>query len=710
MEKIVNSVDAVLLRECLRRRIDPESEDAPESLEAATEEFFNIKDGSLRNLNARDRTKLAENIMIIATGKKTNPSYSIIDKGEGQSPNKIPNTFLSLTESNKLRIPFVQGKFNMGGSGALRFCGNQNMQLLISKKDPKIKINDKSSNQWGFTVIKREDPSANMKSSTFKYLVINNEIPRFESDSLPLLPGEYPIAYENPLKWGTFIKLYEYQIGSFRSLINFDLNYRLSMLLPNIALPVRLEERRKGYKAHSFNSTLSGLTVRLEEDRSKNIEDNFPSSDILVIDGQEMFVKVYVFKKGSNVDRYKKNEGIVFTLNGQAHGFISKTFFKRKSVGMSYLADSIFIIADCSKFDGRAREDLFMNSRDRLGACDLKSQIERELEKLIREHPGLRELREKRRREEIGDKLKDSKPLAEVIEDVVKKSPGLFKLLVTGDRINNPFKLVDKGTTDEFNGKNFPTYFKLIKDFNADKPKKCPINHKFRLKFETDAENDYFNRDTDPGKFKVSCKDHNVKDYNLKLWNGIANLNCELPEDVEIEDLIEYKVEVDDINQLDPFISNFYIKIEPKMEKSHGKPGKRVNPPGNKGKDRKGSSGLALPNIIEVYKEKWEEYGFEKETALSIKDSGEEGYDFYVNMDNVYLMAEIKARTKDEPEILKSQYQYGMVLIALSLIKSFDGKEDDNGYSITDTISQVSEAIASMILPMISALGDLEKT
>ena len=75
---------------------------------------------------------------MVATGKKTKQRYSIIDKGEGQNPSRMADTFLSLNDSNKLRIPFVQGKFNMGSTGALQFCGENNIQLLISKRDPKI--------------------------------------------------------------------------------------------------------------------------------------------------------------------------------------------------------------------------------------------------------------------------------------------------------------------------------------------------------------------------------------------------------------------------------------------------------------------------------------------------------------------------------------------------------------------------------------------
>ncbi|MEW6653266.1 MAG: hypothetical protein AB1394_07330 [Bacteroidota bacterium] len=43
-EKIVNSVDAVLLAECRKRRIDPEGAKAPRTMQEAVEHFFEIKD------------------------------------------------------------------------------------------------------------------------------------------------------------------------------------------------------------------------------------------------------------------------------------------------------------------------------------------------------------------------------------------------------------------------------------------------------------------------------------------------------------------------------------------------------------------------------------------------------------------------------------------------------------------------------------------
>jgi hypothetical protein len=595
VEKIINSVDAVLMKECFKRGIDPEGDNAPQSIEDAQESFLGIPKGVLTNLRSQQRSKLAENIMIVATGGRKKPCYSIIDRGEGQTPKNIPNTFLSLTKSNKLRIPFVQGKFNMGGTGSLQFCGQKNLQLIISRRCPEIADeNDDTSQYWGFTVIRREDPSENMKSSTFKYLAPNNNVLTINAESLPLLPGDFPNAYESSLKYGSLIKLYEYPMPSMNSLINFDLYYRLSLLLPNIALPIFLKERRK-FKGESFQSILSGLSVRLEQNKSKIIEEGFPNSILLNVSGQEMKVDIYAFQKDAKVENYKKKEGIIFTINGQSHGYIAKTFFSRtKKVGMNYLADSIFILVDCSKFDGRSREDLFMNSRDRLRDGPLKREIEKALEKIVREHPGLKALKAKRREADIGKKISDDKPLAEILENMIKTSPTLSNLLITGVRVTNPFNMTNVGTVDKFIGEKYPTFFNLKKKFPAEKAKGCPMNRKFRVQFETNAENDYFTRNDDPGHFNLKDHDDSIEDFNLNLWDGTATLNCQLPENCNVGDLIEYSAIVDDTYRVDPFILKFFIKVVPAVKNNNKGNGQRLKPAGKDGNDRKKPSGLNL--------------------------------------------------------------------------------------------------------------------
>jgi hypothetical protein len=368
VEKIINSVDAVLMRECLRRKIDPESREAPENVVKALEEFFGISQGNLWNVGADSRKRLAENISFVATGMKESPCYSVVDKGEGQTPRKMPDTFLSLSKSNKLRIPFVQGKFNMGGTGVFQFSGHKNLQLIVSRRDPEVAKfeNDDSKDSWGFTIVRREDPREGRRSSAYTYLTIDGKIPEFKAKSLRLLPGLYPEPYGEQMEWGTFIKLYEYQMtGGLKTNILFDLYNRICLLLPKIALPVRFFERRIGYTGHTLETTMSGLFVRLFEDTRTNLEEGFPNSGTISVSGEKMVCQIFAFKKGQS-EKYRKDEGIIFTINGQTHGHIPVSFFSRKSVGMAYLADSILVTIDCANFTGRTREDLFMNSRDRL--------------------------------------------------------------------------------------------------------------------------------------------------------------------------------------------------------------------------------------------------------------------------------------------------------------------------------------------------------
>lgn len=466
VEKIINSVDAVLMAECLKNGINPESPEAPISNVKALEEYFKIDNGKLTNITTSERRVLSERICLVASGNKSNPCYSIIDNGEGQTPKNMPNTLLSIGKSNKLRIPFVQGKFNMGGTGVFQFCGKNNLQFIISKRNPDIVRHepiDDTSDFWGFTIVRREDPEHGVRSSFYRYLAPDREILSFSANDIPLLPGDYPNPYEKKFKWGTLIKLYEYQMPQYlKTNITLDFYYRLSSFLPSISLPIRLFERREGFTDKTPQITLNGLSVRLEENKRNILEDGFPTSGTANVLNQRMKIKIYAFKRNKSKN-YTKEEGIVFTVNGQTHGFLTKAFFTRKAVNMHYLADSLLVIVDCTEFDGRSREDLFMNSRDRLRSGVIRAKIESQLSELLKNHQGLKALRERRRNEELENKIAESKPLEDVLKSILKKSPTLSKLFISGVRLPNPFKVIKAESQKLFQGVKFPTYFKLIK-------------------------------------------------------------------------------------------------------------------------------------------------------------------------------------------------------------------------------------------------------
>lgn len=761
VEKLVNSVDARLMYECLERGIAPAGPSAPKSLREAVAQFFesNSRRGSdtagrvSEWLDAK-RTEVARGITLAATGFMPQDGrfcLTISDCGEGQTPEQMADTFLSLNRSNKLRIPFVQGKFNMGGTGALQFCGRRGLQLVVSRRSPAIVKRDSGStpaaSNWGFTVVRREDPSGGMKSSVYTYLGPKKGLVfSFSAHSLPIFPdGREPYARDS--EWGTLIKLYEYSGAGYSPthiLRRDGILYRIDLLLPEAALPMRFHECRASYRGHagSFETTLTGLRVRLDDDKGENLEPGFPTACPLSARSEQMMATIYAFKKGK-ADAYRKSEGIIFTVNGQTHGQLSKDFFTRQRAGrLNYIADSILIAVDCSDISGRAREDLFMNSRDRLSGGDLRQDIERALEDLLRTHDGLRALKERRRREEIEAKLDDSKPLENILEAILKASPSLSTLFLRGVRLSNPFKTITVQGAETYQGKRFPTYFKFKeKEYGMVLRRECHINQRFRVTFETDAVNEYFARTADRGTFSLVLDAEEgttpVADYvGPNLNNGIATLTVVLPPTAKVGDELRLRALVMDSSRIDPLENHLTIRVlGPVADRPPGEPGDRRKPPDeDEGKDRDKPVGISLPKIVLVPEADWAKHtpAFEKYTALRIKTSSENGddnksqdvYDFFINVDNIHLKAELKTGGADA-DVVRARFKYGLVLIGLALVhqdamdrRSRRGADagasqepsdqDEDAPKLEDRVESVTKAIAPVILPIIQSLGALD--
>jgi len=245
VEKIINSVDAILMKECLVRGIDMTSSSAPQTMAEAMSAFLRVRDGQLSNIDTKTRNEMSNSIILAATGKRRGEmNITIVDQGEGQTPNCMPNTLLSISRNNKLKVPFVQGKFNMGGTGVIPFCGKHKLQLIISRRCQEIPNteNDSTFSYWSVTVIRREEPREGRKSSMYTYLTDGEgEMLKFYSSSLPIIPVPQ-IDIKESMMYGTYIKLFNYSIPSYKSNILLDLNYRLAMLMPNLAHPVRLRD------------------------------------------------------------------------------------------------------------------------------------------------------------------------------------------------------------------------------------------------------------------------------------------------------------------------------------------------------------------------------------------------------------------------------------------------------------------------------------
>ena len=275
IEKAMNSIDTKLIAAAHIHGLPLSGPHAPQSIFEARDRLF---DEELKNIE-----QLSKSITIAATGKKTRPSISIADDGEGQTPHGMPRTILSLHKGNKNSIPFVQGKFNMGGSGVLEFCGvDHNVELVVSKRNPKLlpKEAKETDKHWSFTIIRREDPGpASPRASRFTYLAPgqaeadgNRGLLSFAAPTLPLFP-EKNQPYVRDTAWGTLFKLYEYAVrATTNMMLDGGLMGRMRILLPEPALPIRFHECRDyaGDPKRSFDTPMAGLIYTLEQDRRKS--------------------------------------------------------------------------------------------------------------------------------------------------------------------------------------------------------------------------------------------------------------------------------------------------------------------------------------------------------------------------------------------------------------------------------------------------------
>jgi hypothetical protein len=758
-EKFVNAIDAVLINACLETGTDPKGSGVPATMREAVATFFehapNPKADHVGRISAWTDAQIREQarrITLAATGNtpsKGAPCLSIADVGEGQAPDWFPDTFMSIQKRNKVDIPFVQGKFNMGGTGALWFCGTHKLQLTVSRRNPSLLPTDHTSRdeEWGFTVTRRERTGA--RSSVVTYLApIDADQDRkgavlsFEAATFPILPEATSgsrDAYSRDAEHGTLVKLYEYDVSP-RSNIVFTrrgLRQKIETSLPELALPVGVFECRKGFRgeeARSYFTPARGTATRLDQEKNEELLEFDPLGAVLNLDGNNILVKVHAFKRrpgqkkqdGFLVD-YAHGGGVLYTVNGQTHKQSGNEFFTRSAVDLDYLKDDLLVTVDCSGVDEITREDLFMNSRDRNRVTPLWKQLERMVERFLKQNETLRELAVLRREQAVRDKTEDNRALADLLGRVLVASPDLAQVLLGGIRLPSPFPKPGTGARRKakaFRGKKFPTYFHFEKhQAGEDHKRRAELGRDVRIAFTTDAQDDYFWRSADHGSMSVTLAVNEaelvpVTGSSLTLASGVARWIGQLPDDARVGDVFTYEFVVTDPAQTEPFRNRLVVEVTQRVERSGSGGRRRKRSDSGEGNDD-ADSGLSLPDVVPVTRDEWNTYGFDESSALLVRRAGDaqtpSSYDFFYNVHNDSLLRAQKAEPR-EAELTRERFRCALVLVGLALIQESttkvnrarqDGGEEADGTSVEELVTLTTRALAPVLLPMIEMIGAL---
>ncbi len=518
IEKATNSIDAILTKQCLEKGVDPTSEQAPKSMDEAIEIFYPQNNWDLTT----NRKAQSEEIQIIADGKGPRnqknqypTSVIIYDNGEGQHPENFENSFLSLLRGNKNNIHFVQGKYNMGGSGAIVFCGKKRYQLIASKRYDK-------TGDFGFTLI-REHPKKETdqaKETWYEYLLIDGKIPSFQSDKLEL-------GLENrKFETGTIIKMYSYQFPKGYSGFAQDLNQSINEFLFSPALPILTKDTALRYPNNKvLVNDLYGLKRRLHKETGDYIDQHFSEDYEDELFGK-MKVSCFVFnikvkdfdlkKTKDEIQRryFKNGMNVMFSMNGQVHGFYTSEFITR-SLKLNLLKSHLLIHVDCTEMKYDFRKELFMASRDRLKDGEETQQLRHYLASKLSAIDGrLHEIQKLRRQAVNVDTSSNTNQLMKNFTKNLPLNSDLMKLLGDTFKLDLKKDKKTKGKEEKrpnkereevpFIPQRFPSQFKINSKVKGDtEVAKIPINGEKTISFNTDCEDEYFDRTEEPGELKI---------------------------------------------------------------------------------------------------------------------------------------------------------------------------------------------------------------
>ena len=700
VEKITNGLDAILLKYCKAEGIDPRSANAPENMSDAVDRYFG-------EIDDKDIRKVAEeNLILYATGSKARPCLSLYDAGEGQLAENFPKTFCSLISgtadgSYKGAIPFVQGRFNMGGTGVLPFCSDKyKLQLIVSRVPPEVAKSEK--HEWAYTLLCF---FASKQAPSWRYLVgADGKILTAGLAPLGLVPkrsaksGEICPPRERAVPSGTLIKMYDYKAP--KSNVCGELFRKVADYLLNPPLPLRIIECRSDYRAN-----VMGVNVWSRFDRwvtQKRLEEGFEegaSISIKLSTGEIIPAEVRVFKedKDAGDDQDQPQTGLRALINGQSHASRDAQFFRTKAVNKEHIAGSMLVTLDCSDLGQDSRNNLFMSNRETFREDPLLKELFDKLQKELAGHEGLSQLDLKRYEEKIKNAIDDEEGIS-ALEELLSTDPDLADLFGT----KKVGKVAAKTSTNGAGGKipgepvpykgfEFPTFI-----YRSDKSTvallNVPAGEVGHAGFKTDVKNNYFSRHKHRGQYTITGD----FEPTLHLFNGRLSFRYAVNKSTSPGTQLVSEVVITDKMGSGPFKLTLGITVLPALEPVEPDEPRAPRPP----KPPKVEAGPSRPDIKEM------DEGPDAKPLRIEKIPNTERLQLILNTTSRQMADAKTMRPKSEEPAVEFVFKYGLALTAMGLLdaakKSDEWQSDDS--RCRQRIEESAKGIARVIVPLCLSL------
>ena len=692
-ELCTNMVDAILLRHADEAGIDPTSNAAPKSVTEAVRELVSLRgapSGILAEVDGLTYLReYAESNLVIGVTGTDDPCFTFVDSGEGQQPDDFEDTFLSLSSGRKSKIPFVQGKYNMGSAGVLSFCGRRWYKLVVSKRFD-------GTAPWGWSLVRRRPDDG---PPVAEYLKLDGQIPRFErADLHPLLLRDKQPDDKVCRSSGTIVKLYSYVLGqaaNFRT-IREALNENLiSTVLPFRLMDYRArpDQARGGRRAQGVDErTVAGMDFQLrrldvdeqndEGDDAGSIEPVRDPLHIAEIHDPELgTVRVQAIPLPRKLPGWlttRRNRMRVYhAVNGQVQ-FKQGRDYVSGPCRLPGLKDRVVILVDASDLTESAHNDVWKGDRETIRQTEIGKHYESQITEGIRSSASLKQLEDQIRDEETEQLAKQAQ--VDLFRSVVSSDPHIAQLLPGGAVVRLPGRRRTGGGTARFEGRYSPTFIELIGGRLRDSGVDLEIGERRRIRFKTDPTNDWLTRPDNRGS--VRFVGHSGTDvgfgFNAELTDGILTVTIRVAHgQVSVEEIIETEISLVDDSMPLPVTEpvTFHVvasRPKPKTGQSGGRRQRRGDEDEDGTSDERG-----LPDIRWITKDgrvigdenttPWAEIdGFDDQDGGRVLDLSADEKRYEVNYDNAhfqhFLMGE---RSEVAKRVLTEQYRLSMLILMM---------------------------------------------
>ena len=696
-ELCTNMVDAVLMKHAHVRGISLTGASAPQSVIAAVRELVKLpgaRSGILAQVDDERylREFAEENLVIGVTGGTRRDEalcFTFVDNGEGQNAADFEQTFLSLSKGNKTDIPFVQGKYNMGSSGVLTYCGRRWYKLILSRRYDE-------AGDWGWTLVRRRPGNGMPVAEYFK----PGRIPSFRASlihPMKLSGGEPDVKIR--LSTGTIVKLYDYNLESAASFRN--IRESLNENLVSTVLPFRLmdyrypaDARRGGRRALGVDERpLNGLEFLLlrrdGEERTGEDDAYEPGSEQFIgdIDHPDLgHLSVRAIVLGRNLPGWLKaprNTSRVFhAVNGQVQ-FKQNRAYISQNCRLPGLKDRIVVIVDASELSEAAHNDVWKGDRENIRRTAVGQLYMDEVTGLIRTSDYLKELQQRFAKEETERIAEESQ--VELFQNLVDSDPSIAQLLPGGSLVSLPGYIGrNGGETPEWQGKYSPTFLELVGRSIRENGADIAVDGRRRLLFRTDAVNDYLTRPENRGRIFTSGLNGKFS-YTSSLRDGKLTINfASQPDKVEVGDVISFSLSLLDDAMPEPVTEALLLKIV--ATRTPRPPGPRTEPGSNETGEDDTVEGRALPPskwltrdgrmVGDEETDAWPP-GFTDQDGGRVGDFGEVTV-YYINYDNAHFRRFLDAeRTDINKKVVSEQYRIGMLVLMMGLEDAYHRMEQN---------------------------------